>query len=188
MTTSPLLLSLCLLIAPLAQAAETPPADVHHPAGAQRQADVARRGAEVMPFDLAKTTHVFTKTANGGTQRVVAKDAADAGQVRAVRRHLREIEGQFRQGDFSAPEQIHGASMPGLEDLRTAPRGAVAIRYADVPGGGLLTYSSRDTKLVSALHRWFDAQLSDHGADAMEGHAQMHGDRPMHDGKPMHAR
>jgi hypothetical protein len=28
--------------------------------------------------------------------------------------------------------------------------------------------------LVGALHKWFDAQLSDHGADAMEGHHHDH--------------
>ena len=34
-------------------------------ADAQRHADVASRGADVMPFDLKATTHVFTKTAEG---------------------------------------------------------------------------------------------------------------------------
>ena len=140
-------------------------------ADAARQADVARRGAEVMPFDLVRTTHVFTKTARGGTQRVVAKDAADTGQVRLVREHLHEIEDQFRRGDFSGPAKIHGESMPGLAELKAAPAGAVSIRYADVKGGAMLTYSTADRHLVQALHRWFDAQLDDHGHDAMAGHA-----------------
>ena len=128
-----------------------------------------------MPFDLAKTTHVFTKTASGGTQRVVAKDPGDVEQVRLVRGHLRAIGAQFERGDYSAPEQIHGASMSGLEALRSAPPGAIAVRYADVAGGGLLVYSARDPKLIAALHRWFDAQLSDHGADAKSGHAHSDG-------------
>jgi hypothetical protein len=29
--------------------------------------------------------------------------------------------------------------------------------------------------LVSALHRWFDAQLADHGKDAMDGHSNHSG-------------
>ena len=37
---------------------------------AQRQAEVAGRGKDVMPFSLAATTHVFTKTAEGGIQPV----------------------------------------------------------------------------------------------------------------------
>jgi hypothetical protein len=36
------------------------------------QAKVAARGAEVMPFDLDRTTHVFTKLPDGGVQTVTA--------------------------------------------------------------------------------------------------------------------
>lgn len=143
-------------------------------ADAQRQAEVAKLGADVMPFDLKATTHVFTKSADGGTQRVVAKKAADAQQVKLVREHLREIRAQFLKGDFSGPSHIHGADMPGLAELQAAKPGQVTIDYKDVKSGAELTYRTADTKLVAALHRWFDAQLSDHGADAMAGH--MHHD------------
>lgn len=141
-----------------------------HAADADRQAEVARRGADVMPFSLEATTHVFTKTAQGGKQRVVAKDPRNAQQVRLVRQHLREIEMQFRRGDFSGPAHIHGNDMPGLERLQIARPGAIAIAYRNVPGGAELAYRSADAQLVSALHAWFDAQLSDHGKDAMAGH------------------
>jgi hypothetical protein len=146
-------------------------------ASPQRQRDVARRGADVMPFNLEATTHVFTKTARGGIQRVVAKNPSDLGQVRLVREHLREIQLQFEHGDFSGPAHIHGQDMPGLAELQAAPRGAISLAYQQVQAGAQLTYSSRDRKLVAALHRWFDAQLSDHGKDAMAGHLH-HGDMP----------
>jgi hypothetical protein len=155
---------LCACAAPIAMAAD-----------AERQAEVSRRGAEVMPFDLAKTTHVFTKTPEGGTQRVVAKDPADAAQVKLVRAHLRQIRAEFERGDFSAPTRIHGEQMPGLAELKAAPRGAVAVRYREVRGGAELHYRSHDKRLVRALHQWFDAQLDDHGHDAMAGHAHHHG-------------
>ena len=45
---------------------------------ASRQAEVAEAGAEVMPFDLDATTHIFTATDSGGTQEVIADDASDA--------------------------------------------------------------------------------------------------------------
>ena len=138
----------------------------------QRQAEVARRGADVMPFDLKATTHVFTKSADGGKQRVVARNAADAAQVQLVRSHLRDIQGQFMTGDFSGPSHIHGQHMPGLAELRAARPGRIEIAYTDVEGGAELNYRTRDARLVSALHAWFDAQLSDHGADAMAGHHQ----------------
>ncbi|MEO8653303.1 MAG: aspartate carbamoyltransferase [Ramlibacter sp.] len=165
-----------LLITALALFAALPLAG--HAADAARQAEVKQRGAEVMPFRLDATTHVFTKTAQGGVQRVVAKDPADTAQVKLVRSHLREIEAQFRKGDFSGPAHIHGMDMPGLAELKAAPRGSVAIRYRDVKGGAELAYRTADAKLVGALHRWFDAQLSDHAGDAMAGHAHHPGMHP----------
>jgi hypothetical protein len=148
-------------------------------ADAQRQADVARRGAEVMPFDLAATTHVFTKTRDGGTQRVVAKRPRDVQQVWLARQHLKEIRAEFERGDFSAPQHIHGATMPGLAQLKQARAGAITIRYRDVPGGGELVFRTRQAELAHALHAWFDTQLADHGHDAMEGdvHHDMDGGR-----------
>lgn len=152
-----------------------------HAGDAERQAEVARRGSEVMPFSLKATTHVFTATADGGTQRVVARTVADTTQVQLVRAHLHRLQAQFLQRDFSGPSRIHGADMPGLAELESAEPGRVAIGYKDVDGGAELTFRTADPKLVEALHAWFDAQLHDHGADAMAGH--MHhrdGEMPQH--------
>jgi hypothetical protein len=139
---------------------------------ASRQAQVSKRGAEVMPFELNATTHIFTKTDDGGVQDVVAKNPKDTEQIGLIRRHLRQIAGEFRKGDLSAPTRIHGMAMPGLAELKHAKPGEVAIRYRDLVNGAQLRYSTRSAALVAALHQWFDAQLSDHGADAMAG--QMH--------------
>jgi hypothetical protein len=143
----------------LAQAADAP-----------RQAEVARRGADVMPFSLAATQHVFTKTRDGGVQQVLARDRRDRTQVRLVREHLQDIQARFRRGDFSAPTHIHGEAMPGLATLQAAPPGAIRIAYRPLPGGAELRYRTHDARLVAALHHWFDAQVSDHGKDAMAGH------------------
>jgi len=143
-------------------------------ANAERQAEVAQRGAEVMAFSLKATTHIFTKSDDGGSQRLIAKNPSDDVQIRLIRAHLREIQTQFQHGDFSGPARTHGTDMPGLAQLRTATPGLVSIAYKDINGGGELTYRSGDPKLVFALHVWFDAQLSDHGADAMNGHMHHH--------------
>lgn len=147
------------------------------PAGAadvQRQAEVAKRGPDVMPFSLRATQHVFTKTPDGGVQKVVARNTVDIEQVKLVRGHLRDIQTQFLKGDFSGPTHIHGAEMPGLADLKSSKPGQIAIDYKEVAGGAELTYRTADAKLATALHSWFDAQVSDHGPDAMAGH--MHHD------------
>jgi len=64
----------------------------------------------------------------------------------------------------------HGAQMPGLAKLTAAKRGEISIQYGELPEGAQIEYSSKSENLIAALHAWFDAQLADHGADAMSGH------------------
>lgn len=142
---------------------------------AQRQAEVSDRGKDVMPFKLSATTHVFTKSSNGGTQQVIAKLRTDADQVHLIRQHLQDIRGQFLKGDFSGPTHIHGQEMPGLAELKASKPGQIAIDYREVEGGAELNYQTTEPALATALHKWFDAQLSDHGKDAMAGHVHHSG-------------
>jgi hypothetical protein len=60
--------------------------------------------------------------------------------------------------------------MPGLATLKAAVPGQLHVRYRDLQSGAEIQYSSSNSKLVSALHEWFDAQVADHGTDAMAGH------------------
>jgi len=130
-----------------------------------RQAAVEARGAHVMPFDQAKTTHVFAKTADGGIETVTANAGNSTGQVALIRMHLAHEAQLFASGNFTDPAAIHGENMPGLAALE---RGAsqVTFTYADAPRGATITYRTTSTKLIDALHVWFDAQLSDHGRHA----------------------
>ena len=61
--TIPLLIALFTITGAQAQKADE-----------KRLDEVAQHGMHVMPFDLEKTTHVFSKTPKGGLQRVVVKD------------------------------------------------------------------------------------------------------------------
>jgi uncharacterized protein (DUF305 family) len=135
--------------------------------GRSRQDVVAERGAEVMPFDLDATTHVFDPTDFGGIQTVVADAQADTEQVALVRAHLRAEASSFARGDFSDPTAIHGADMPGLAILE-ASSAAMDVAYRDVPGGGEIAYRTTDPAVVQALHDWFAAQLMDHGDHAQQ--------------------
>ena len=137
---------------------------------AQRQAQVSKRGEDVRPFSLAATRHIFTKDAEGGVQQVVVRDNSAASQIPLIRRHLRAIRTQFLQGDFYAPSHIHGAQMPGLAEIEGAKPGRLSIEYQDIEGGAQLAYRATDPRLVAAIHEWLDAQVSDHGKDAQEGH------------------
>lgn len=139
-------------------------------ASPERLKEVARRGAEVMPFDLDETRHIFTQQEAGGLQQVVVRNPANRTQIGLIRRHLSRIAKEFAQGDFSGPAKIHGKSMRGLAKLRQAQPGKLRIEYRDLPNGAEIEYISDDPIVIDAVHDWFDAQLSDHGRHAMPGH------------------
>src|SRR4028119_144000 len=69
----------------------------------RRQAEIAVRGAQVMPFDLDKTTHTFEQSADGGVQTVTATRADDQEQILLIREHLQKEATAFSRGDFSDP-------------------------------------------------------------------------------------
>jgi hypothetical protein len=138
--------------------------------GLSRQDEVARKGARVMPFDLARTTHHFDDTATGGMEAVTANDASDTKQVGLIRSHLAHEATRFARGDFSDPATIHGSDMPGLTTLAAAGD-KLHVRYEALPAGARLSYWSEDAAVIGAIHAWFAEQRSDHAA---HGHGHHH--------------
>jgi hypothetical protein len=132
---------------------------------ADRQAEVADRGAAVMPFDLDATTHRFAPSATGLVETVVADDPSDRGQIDLIRDHLAHEADRFARGDYGDPAAIHGGDMPGLAEL-AAGADSVTVTFEELTDGARLVFAADDPDLVDALHRWGEAQTSDHGAHA----------------------
>ena len=149
-----------LILAGLTQASEN--------TSKARQEEVTKRGAHVMSFSLERTVHIFAKTKSGGIQQVIIKDKADSHQITLIRKHLSNIAKEFAQGNFSDPAKIHGKDMPGLAELEKARPDQLRIVYKKLAKGAQIEYSSDNSGLIDAIHRWFDAQLADH-AGALPG-------------------
>ncbi len=130
-----------------------------------RQAMVHETGSHVMPFDLGATQHIFQMTEFGGIQLVVAKKNNDTDQIKLIRQHLLFEAEQFKNGDFSDPATLHGAEMPGIDEL-SKNIAEIDIEYSEVTGGAQISFVANDIHLITEIHRWFGAQLSDHGSDA----------------------
>lgn len=136
------------------------------PLGAQTtQSHVHDMSHTVMPFDMSKTKHVFSMTESGGVQRVVVRDKADKNQIGLVQQHLQHEAEAFQKGNFSDPAHLHGTTMPGLEDVKKGVE-KIIVKYTPLPEGAQISFDTNDMHLVTAIHRWFGAQLSEHGADA----------------------
>lgn len=132
---------------------------------ANSQTAVHDMGSQVMPFDLGETTHIFEMTESGGIQQVIANDASDSAQIKLIQQHIQHETMLFSTGDFSDPMSLHGADMPGVKEL-AAGVAQIQIEYATLPNGAQITFTTQDLGLITGIHRWFGAQLSDHGADA----------------------
>ena len=130
-----------------------------------RQRMIHKKGSSVMPFDLDKTLHTFTKNDSGGVQTVVVRDPSDTSNPSLVRMHLQMEAQNFSSGNFTDPTQLHGENMPGVSTL-TQNFTKTTVTYRELPNGGAIDYQSTDTETIAAIHEWFDAQLSDHGSDA----------------------
>jgi hypothetical protein len=134
--------------------------------GENRQSTVHDMGQTVMPFNLGETTHIFEMTEAGGIQEVISDDPTDDAQISLIRQHLQHEAARFRAGDFSDPTSLHGSEMPGVRDLSQGAA-QITIEYAELPGGAQIMFTTADSHLLTALHRWLGAQLSDHASDAI---------------------
>lgn len=144
-------------------ALNTMPAFAQHSGHTQDHA--GHLGSGVMPFDLSRSLHVFSPSPNGGTQLVLSLDA-DATQIDLIQKHLSMEAAAFTRGDFSDPASIHGEAMPGLAVLRSSA-GRIQVRFEPMPQGARLQFETSESALATAVHQWFEAQVRDHGTDAV---------------------
>ena len=125
-----------------------------------------------MGVDQYTSTHVFEDLPDGG--RVVLDgprgDAPDTAAIRTIRRHMRDIEAAFRQGNFAAPGLVHAREVPGT-DVMSARRTAISYSVHDRPRGAELRIRTTDSAAIAAVHRFLAFQRTDHRA---AGHERGH--------------
>ncbi|MFZ0456047.1 MAG: hypothetical protein WCE54_13085 [Ignavibacteriaceae bacterium] len=130
-----------------------------------RRQMIHSRSSLVMPFNMNKVTHYFFDTKSGGVLKIKAKDSKDTSQVNLIREHLKKEHDLFSNGNFGDPKTLHGMNMPGLKTLKSS-RDKYKFEYKVLSDGAQLSFISKDSVVINALHRWFAAQLRDHGSDA----------------------
>lgn len=123
------------------------------------------RSPIVMPFDMNKVTHYFIDTDEGGILKIKVKNTDDTVQIKLIRAHLKKEHGLFSKAKFTDPQTLHGKDMPGLKVLSKS-KGKFNVTYRELSDGAQLTFTSEDKTVIEGLHKWFAAQLKDHGQDA----------------------
>ncbi len=115
-----------------------------------RQETVRELGAQVMPFSLDKTLHIFKKNERGGVQNVVVRDVTDKENIALIRTHLIKEAESFSRGVFTDPTSIHGDGMPGVSIL-TKNYEKIIITYGELPEGAEIKFESTDPETVTAV-------------------------------------
>lgn len=132
-------------------------------AAAQHQHTAAdKRGAAVMGFDQALTTHHFLLFADGGAIDVSVKDPNDTKNLGAIRSHLPHIAKMFGDGNFEAPMLVHDSKeVPGRKAM-AARKTAIRYDYADTKNGGRVNITTTDPEALAAVHAFLKFQIEDH--------------------------
>lgn len=141
----------------------------------ERMNEVHRSVQQSVPFNLDETQQSFSKTVHGGIQHITAKSTDNPLLVKSIQTYMLKLANQFRKGDFSDTERMHGANMPGLAQLKKAATDDIKYEYKALENGAQIHFSTEDTHLLDNLHAWFDAQINDHGNAVMPDHVKHHG-------------
>jgi hypothetical protein len=127
---------------------------------------VQRRGAQVMGVDQTTSTHRFDLLADGG-RITLQRDSADAAGTTTIRAHLRQLAAAFTAGDFSMPAMTHDRDVPGTATM-AAKRGVIRYRMRNLPRGGEVLISTRDSAALRAIGEFIRFQRDDHRAGGMD--------------------
>ena len=120
------------------------------------------RGAVGMGVDQYTSTHTFESRPDGG-RITLRRDVDDTAGVATIRAHMRTIGESFAAGTFDIPGFVHAERVPGT-DVMAARRGAITYRAGEIPRGGELVITTRDSAALDAIHRFLDYQRREHRA------------------------
>ena len=101
------------------------------------------------------------RSRSGGTIEITANDKSDSASIASIRSHLEHIRGAFAAGNFSMPMFIHGTEPPGA-DVLAKRRDALVYRVEEIPAGGRLIITTKDTEALNALHAFLKFQITEH--------------------------
>jgi hypothetical protein len=118
------------------------------------------RGQTAMGVDQYTSSHRFEPLTDGGRIEL-QRDVEDSLGVAQIRRHLQGITVAFKAGHFDIPMFVHATSVPGTA-VMAARRDAFDYTYGDLPRGGEVRITSRDSVAVAAIHDFLAFQRMDH--------------------------
>ena len=125
------------------------------------QTAMLERGGVEMGFDQMKIHHHFVATPTGGEIMIMSTNMSDAATIGEIRSHVREIQREFSEGNFTRPFFIHAEHVPGT-GVMSAKKDLIRYSIRDIDGGSVLVLSTNDTQLLGAIQQFMQFQGSQH--------------------------
>lgn len=77
------------------------------------QAAMLERGNMAMGFNQTKIHHHFMASATGGEIMIMSSNMSDIKTINEIKNHVKDIQYEFSQGNFTKPFYIHAQVVPG---------------------------------------------------------------------------
>ncbi len=82
------------------------------------QTAMLERGNMAMGFNQTMIHHHFMSTTTGGEIMIMSTNMSDVKTVNEIRTHVKEIQYEFSQGNFTKPFYIHAQIVPGTDVMK----------------------------------------------------------------------
>lgn len=125
------------------------------------QTVMLERGNVAMGFNQTKIHHHFMATTTGGEIMIMSTNTTDTQTINEIRSHVKDIQYEFSQGNFSKPFYIHAQVVPGTE-VMTVKKDLIQYSIKDMDGGSILILTTNDTELLDAIQKFMNFQSSQH--------------------------
>lgn len=129
--------------------------------GGFNQTAMLERGNLAMGFNQSMIHHHFMSTTTGGEIMIMSENMSDVQTINEIKNHVKDIQYQFSQGNFTKPFYIHAQIVPGT-DIMAAKKDLINYSIKDIDGGSVLILTTNDTQLLNAIQQFMNFQSSQH--------------------------
>ena len=120
-----------------------------------------QRGNIAMGFDQTKIAHEFSSTKDGGQIKITALDEKDNNTIIQIKNHTKDIQNDFREGNFTKPFYIHAQGVPGTEDM-TQNKDQIQYEIQNLKNGSILFLVTSNSSLVNSINQFMTYQSTEH--------------------------
>ena len=125
------------------------------------QTAMVERGDIAMGFNQSLIHHHFMAITTGGEIMIMSTNMNDTKTINEIKSHVKDIQYEFSQGNFTKPFYIHAQNVPGT-DVMTVKKDLIQYSIKDIDGGSVLILTTNDTELLDAIQQFMNFQSSQH--------------------------